>query len=76
MTATSDVRRLIRELRRQGWAVQNTGSGHHKLTHPSGEFMFLPHSPSCHRWEKNARAWVRKVEARAQRKETDPSITA
>jgi hypothetical protein len=62
MSHTSDVRRLIRELRRQGWVVQQTGSGHHKATHPSGGFMFLPCSPSCHRWEKNARAWIRQVE--------------
>jgi hypothetical protein len=68
MTSTSDVRRLIRELCRQGWAVQHTGSGHHKLIDPSGEFMFLPRSPSCHRWEKNARAWVRRVEEKAQQR--------
>ncbi len=69
MTATSDVRRFIRDLRRQGWAVQNTGSGHYKVTHPNGGFVFLPVSPSCRRWQKNARSWIRRVENQQPAKE-------
>ena len=45
MTATSDTQRLIRELRRDGWAVQPTGSGHYKATHPSGGVVILAATP-------------------------------
>ena len=35
-TATTDTQRLLRKLRREGWTVATTGSGHSKATRPAG----------------------------------------
>lgn len=70
MTAALDVRRLLREMERSGWTVQRTRSDHYKLIHPSGEFVFMASTPSCHRWEKNVRARIRRIETKANEEQT------
>ncbi|QEG30212.1 hypothetical protein GobsT_50150 [Gemmata obscuriglobus] len=66
MNATSDTQRLIRELRRDGWTVTPTGSGHYKAMHPNGGFVILAASPRGPRWQQNTRACIRRVERNAQ----------
>lgn len=62
MSRVSEVRKLVRQLRREGWAAEFRGSSHILLTHPSGQTLTLASSPSDRRWLANVRADVRRIE--------------
>jgi len=38
-----------------------TGSGHWRLVHASGEPLIIPQTPSCYRWDKNAKAKINRI---------------
>lgn len=48
--------KLMRMLRRQGFVVKHTGSGHIKVIPPSGEFVIMPSSPG------GGRAWANQMQ--------------
>jgi biotin operon repressor len=54
-----EAKRLVRELRELGLAVDATGSGHYRVDTDQGP-VFLPSSPSCSRAMQNARAELRR----------------
>lgn len=54
-----DAKRLVRELRELGFAVEATGGGHYRVDTDQGP-VFLPSSPSCSRATQNARAELRR----------------
>lgn len=54
------LRKTIAEAERQGWRVEQTSSGI-RLLSPDGVSTASVHtSPSCHRWEKNLMANLRR----------------
>lgn len=57
-----DVRKLIRDMKREGWEVSIRGSGHVRLTHPCGEFVTTSLTPSDNRTMRNVRADLRRLE--------------
>ena len=57
-------RQFVLDLIRRGWTLKVTGGGHLKLTHPSGNFVFLSRTPSDWRGIKNLQSQVRKIERR------------
>lgn len=52
-------RDLIREAKRQGWVVATTGSGHLRLTSPTGHIIVAARTPSDKRATLNLRARLR-----------------
>lgn len=61
---SSDLRILVRRLRRQGWTAEITKGGHRRFTSPEGEVVFGPFSPSDHRAIRNMVARLRRAGAR------------
>ena len=39
--------KLIRAAVRQGWTHGRTGKGHHRLTSPNGNVVYMSSSPRC-----------------------------
>lgn len=60
---SSDVRKLLREVRKQGAVVEQTRGGHQRIYGPGGRkpFIVLPSSPSDHRGLLNCRALLRRT---------------
>jgi predicted RNA binding protein YcfA (HicA-like mRNA interferase family) len=58
---STDIQRLIRELKRRGWVMLSVNSGHHTLRSPGGHRVVLPGSPSPHGL-KDTLARIRKIE--------------
>lgn len=47
MSGRSEQMRLVKSLRKQGYAVERTGSGHWKVTHPERDgCTYMSFSPS------------------------------
>lgn len=40
-----EIRKIVREMTRKGWAWSFQGNGHPSLTHPSGRFVSLSLTP-------------------------------
>ncbi len=52
---------LVRELRREGYAVEYTGAGHLRITKPGHNgLVFTASTPSCPRAQKNLWAQLRR----------------
>jgi hypothetical protein len=51
MSPAKDMKRLVRDLGRQGWEVTLSGSGHYRAKPPSKEkrIVFFPCTPSAGR---------------------------
>jgi predicted RNA binding protein YcfA (HicA-like mRNA interferase family) len=62
--SSKDTRQLLTELRKQGWAVKLAGSGHWRVTSPSGETITVPATPQSWRSLRNTRAELRRAGAR------------
>lgn len=59
--STKDAKALARKMRKLGWDVCVTGSGHYKLTPPDGgEAVIMPVSPSDYRSLRNTVAHLRR----------------
>lgn len=55
-------RDLMREIRRRGWTVEQTGGGHYRLRQaPDGPFIIIAFSPSCHRGTLNTVARIKRM---------------
>jgi hypothetical protein len=53
---------LLRKARAAGWTATLCGSGHWRLEHPeASRAVFVPATPSCSRWWRNALAEMRRV---------------
>lgn len=61
MSKTKQVRQEVRQLRRQGFDVQHTGSGHLRITSPTGETLVHASTPSDWRAERNNKARLKKL---------------
>jgi predicted RNA binding protein YcfA (HicA-like mRNA interferase family) len=63
VSATKEVKALVRHLRRQGFTVSLTKrSGHYKVRHPESPGMvILPSTPSDARSLRNAVAQLRRI---------------
>lgn len=61
-----EVRQLIREMTRKGWAFSRRKSNHVQLTHPSGRFVVTSSTPSDGRTNNNVRAAIRRIEKRME----------
>lgn len=55
-------RDLVRQLLRRGWTLKTTGGGHLKLSHPSGNFVWMSRTPSDHRGWRNLLSHIRRIE--------------
>jgi len=57
-----DVKDVIRYAKIRGFELAgHTGSGHWRLRHFGGESIILPASPSCSRWDRNAKAKINRI---------------
>ena len=62
---TSDLRQLVRDLRRQGFSVDRTRGGHLMVRCPDGRAVCtLSGTPGDRRAHRNARAQLRRAGAR------------
>lgn len=59
-----EIDQFRRRLRRQGFAVRLGGSGHWRVTSPSGETITMPRTPGGGRSVRNVRASLRKIGAK------------
>jgi predicted RNA binding protein YcfA (HicA-like mRNA interferase family) len=64
--AKTDIHKLVRELKRKGWEVEQ-GRKHFKAKHPEGGQVILSCSPSCPYAANNARKDIEKIEQQHQR---------
>jgi predicted RNA binding protein YcfA (HicA-like mRNA interferase family) len=55
-------RKRIRELLKQGWTIERTGSGHWRMQHPNGGIVILSFSPKSERSRLDFERNVRQVE--------------
>lgn len=46
MSGRTEMMRLVRKLKHQGFQVERTGSGHWKAQNKSGEYVILGFSPT------------------------------
>jgi transcriptional/translational regulatory protein YebC/TACO1 len=59
-----DVQQLLKRCRRQGFAVRFGGTGHYRVTSPSGHTVTVPATPrSGRRAIANTRAALRRIGA-------------
>lgn len=57
-----DVKDVIRYAGLRGFELTGrTGTGHWRMVHLSGQAIILPASPSCSRWDKNAKAKINRI---------------
>lgn len=63
MTKQREAMRFARELRREGWTVEQTNS-HYKLTHPKfpNERLTMSESPSCRHWKNQVKRDIARLE--------------
>lgn len=59
---SKDTRAVVRQCVRTGWTLDGTGSGHVRLTHPSGSIITVASSPSDWRALQDLKARVRRAE--------------
>lgn len=63
MSRKSDIRDILDEIQKRGFAVEQRKKTHHwKVTAPNGEITFTSSTPSDHRTIRNFRAWVKRQE--------------
>lgn len=60
MGASSEMNKLVRKVRKAGWAVVLTRNNHWKILSPSGP-LFVPSTPSDSRSMKNCRALLKRA---------------
>lgn len=57
-----DVKKLLRDLQREGATVTMANSGHWRVTNPStGRSVQIPASPGNARWLRNAATRLRRI---------------
>lgn len=64
MSARGDSRKLLRELRQQGWKIEGGGGHHYKLTPPSGG---RPHTVSCSPTDPRVPTYLAELVKKARR---------
>lgn len=55
-------RKRFAELRKAGWTIERTGSGHYRLTHPNGRSVIAPFSPTSWSSSRNVEADIARIE--------------
>ena len=58
----SEVKKMIRSLKKKGYAIECTRNGHYKVTHPQGGFIIISSSPSDCWWKKNVEGDIKRLE--------------
>jgi predicted RNA binding protein YcfA (HicA-like mRNA interferase family) len=47
MKSRKEQRKRFAQLKREGWTIERSGSGHYKMVHPNGGIVIAPFSPSA-----------------------------
>lgn len=58
----TDVRKFLKKLKREGWEHTVAGSGHIRITHPSGRYITMSASPSCPFWQRHVEGDIRRLQ--------------
>lgn len=67
MSSSSDVKRLLKDLVRRGWTVEQ-GRKHYKCYHPAGGFITVSLTPSCHHALRNIEGDINRLEKENEKK--------
>lgn len=62
MTSRKEQRKRFAELKKAGWTITRTKSGHYKLVHPNGGVVIAPFSPKSWSSTRNVEADIARVE--------------